>query len=44
MHGGDSFGFGMDEVFVAPFVLRAAKVFGGEVLHLQVGSHGTVQD
>ena len=39
-------GFGIrdDEVVVASVVLLAAEMFGGEVLHLQAGSHRAVED
>ena len=33
-----------DEVVVAAVVLFAAEVFGGQVLELQAGAHGTVED
>jgi hypothetical protein len=34
----------VDEIFVAAFVFFTAKVFCGEVLDLQVGSHRAVED
>ncbi len=37
-------GVGEHQVFVAAFVLGAAKVVGGQVLHLEVGAHGTVEN
>ncbi len=39
-------GFGIrdDEVVVAAVVLLAAKMFGSEVLVLQAGAHGAVED
>jgi hypothetical protein len=44
VHVGDGFRLGVHEIFVTAFVFFTAEVFCGEVLDLQVGSHGAVED
>jgi hypothetical protein len=44
MDSEDDLGARADEHFVAAFELRAAKICGGQVLLLDHGAHGAVED